>query len=196
MIPFSSITYVSDVVLAYYLAGEEYADKPVFVSLQYDGSKFRTIQDFSRTGFGDLSYYSDVFSYMLEFDTGKEKILMLSDDPNFDYEAYRAEINAVPEDPDALTALPEYHGAIILLWEKVMPEEIPGQPAYPVAVNHRRTCSADNLSARTGAVLCRLITGATELLVIMGGRFFAKKRPLFFLRIFISTEVFFCPFYT
>ena len=112
----------ADVVLAYYLAGEEYADKPGFVSLQYDGSKFRTIQDFSRTGFGDLSYYSDVFSYMLEFDTGKEKILMLSDDPNFDYDAYRAEINAVPEDPDALTELPEYHGAIILLWEEVMSE--------------------------------------------------------------------------
>ena len=59
---------------------------------------------------------------MLEFDTGKEKILMLSDDPNFDYDAYRAEINAVPEDPDALTELPEYHGAIILLWEEVMSE--------------------------------------------------------------------------
>ena len=114
----------ANLMLALYLAGEEYADKPVFISLRYDGSKIRSISDFSRTGLGDTSYNSDVFSYMMEFDTGKEKLLLLSDKLFEDYDDYQAMIESAREEENRETrlALSDYHMEYVLFWKKVMPE--------------------------------------------------------------------------
>ena len=114
----------ANLMLALYLAGEEYADKPVFISLRYDGSKIRSISDFSRTGLGDTSYNSDVFSYMMEFDTGKEKLLLLSDKLFEDYDDYQAMIESAREEEnrEARLALSDYHMEYVLFWKKVMPE--------------------------------------------------------------------------
>ena len=114
----------ADVMTAFYLAGEEYADKPVFISLQYDGSKIRRIQDFSRAELDGWSYASDVFSYMMEFDTGEGNILLLSDKLFDDYDAYKAVLEAAREEEnvEARVALSDYHMAYVLFWKKVMPE--------------------------------------------------------------------------
>ena len=114
----------AEVMLACYPGGEEYADKPVLVSLRYDGSKIRMIEDYSRAGFGSGSdYNSDTFSYAMVFDSGREEFLLLSDKRFDDYDAYQAALEAMKEDEtEERMAWLEYHPEVVLYWKKVMPE--------------------------------------------------------------------------
>ncbi len=113
----------ADVMLGLYLAGEEYADKPLLVSLQYDGSKIRKIEDYSRTGFGSGSdYNSDTFSYAMVFDSEHGTILLLSDKRFDDYDAYQTALKAMKEDETERMAWLEYHPEVALIWQEVVPE--------------------------------------------------------------------------
>ena len=113
----------AEVMLACYPGGEEYADKPVLVSLRYDGSKIRMIEDYSRTGFGSGSdYNSDTFSYAMVFDSGRWEFLLLSDKRFDDYDAYQTALEAMKEDETERMAWLEYHPEVVLYWKKVMPE--------------------------------------------------------------------------
>ena len=112
----------ADVMAALYLAGKEYADKPIFTSLRYDGTEFQMRRDSSRTGFGNEFYESETYRYLLVFDTERGVSVTLSDELYDDVDAYMEAVEAAREDPASAMAWSEHPPIEILFWEEVMSE--------------------------------------------------------------------------
>ncbi len=108
----------ADVVLAFYLSGKEYADKPVFTSLRYDGSEFHMRRDSSRTGFGSEFYESETYRYLLVFDTEQRVSVMLSDELYDDADALMEAVEAAREDRVSAMAWLEHPPIEVLFWKK------------------------------------------------------------------------------
>lgn len=108
----------ADVVLAFYLSGKEYADKPVFTSLRYDGTEFHMLRDSSRTGFGSEFYESETYRYLLVFDTERGVSVLLSDELYDDADALMEAVEAAREDPVNAMAWTEHPPIEVLYWKK------------------------------------------------------------------------------